>query len=664
LTIAAGQTLQAQSNLQQSLSINSSGAEADPSSLLDVQSDAKGVLVPRMTTAQRSSIASPATGLLVFDTDKGSFWYYGGSAWKEIGGGGSVVPDKITDADGNTRVQTEKNPNEDLIRFEVAGSEVARMDGKTFHLGAPGNSLFIGNNAGKSDDGTDNQNTFAGFEAGQANTTGQGNTAIGHSSLYSNTTGAWNTANGRAVLYSNTTGAENTANGTGALYFNTTGSRNTANGSYALFSNSTGSDNTANGIYALISNTTGHSNVAIGTSALRFNTSRSNLVAVGDSALYKNTTGYGNVAVGSKALYSNTDGYGNTVNGSRALYENTTGSENTANGYRALYSNTWGSENTANGSEALYYNTTGSFNSANGSGALFANTTGEGNSANGSSALYSNKTGSNNTAIGRGALHFVTFSGNTGIGSSTGTDADNSVNCSYIGYDADNDSFANTYSNSTALGASSRLTGSNQVRIGSSSTTSIGGFQNWTNISDGRYKKDVQENVPGLAFIKKLRPVTYHLDTYSLAERLNEDLKDARDNQQSRQATETDLQARAAKAAYIQTGFIAQEVEAAAAAAGFDFSGVDAPQEPNGLYGLRYAEFTVPLVKAVQEMDAQAAKQGEELSVLRAENAALRAEVEVQAGRQKQLEAQLEAQAAQLQQIQAALLRAGLGSGN
>jgi hypothetical protein len=58
-----------------------------------------------------------------------------------------------------------------------------------------------------------------------------------------------------------------------------------------------------------------------------------------------------------------------------------------------------------------------------------------------------------------------------------------------------------------------------------------------------------------------------------------------------------------------QSGFIAQEVEKAANEMGFVFSGIDKPQNENGLYGLRYAEFVVPLVKAVQELS----KQNEEL---------------------------------------------------
>ena len=52
------------------------------------------------------------------------------------------------------------------------------------------------------------------------------------------------------------------------------------------------------------------------------------------------------------------------------------------------------------------------------------------------------------------------------------------------------------------------------------------------------------------------------------------------------------------------SGFIAQEVEAAANDVGYDFSGVDAPKNDKDFYGLRYAEFVVPLVKAMQEQQA------------------------------------------------------------
>jgi hypothetical protein len=52
------------------------------SSVLDVKSTTKGFLIPRMTSAQRTAISSPATGLLVYQTDGTTgFYYYDGSAW-------------------------------------------------------------------------------------------------------------------------------------------------------------------------------------------------------------------------------------------------------------------------------------------------------------------------------------------------------------------------------------------------------------------------------------------------------------------------------------------------------------------------------------------------------------------------------------------------------
>lgn len=60
------------------------------SAALDVQSTDKGMLVPRMTTAQRTAISNAATGLLVFDNTTGTFWFYNGTVWTElVGGGGS-----------------------------------------------------------------------------------------------------------------------------------------------------------------------------------------------------------------------------------------------------------------------------------------------------------------------------------------------------------------------------------------------------------------------------------------------------------------------------------------------------------------------------------------------------------------------------------------------
>jgi hypothetical protein len=58
----------------------------DASALLHISSTTKGLLVPRMTDVEKQLIATPADGLMVYDTDSKSFWYYNGTlaTWKEV----------------------------------------------------------------------------------------------------------------------------------------------------------------------------------------------------------------------------------------------------------------------------------------------------------------------------------------------------------------------------------------------------------------------------------------------------------------------------------------------------------------------------------------------------------------------------------------------------
>lgn len=75
--------------LAQGLGVNTTGAMADTSAMLDVSSTTKGVLIPRMTISQRNAIVTPATGLMVYQTDSiPGFYYYTGSAWQAIAGTG------------------------------------------------------------------------------------------------------------------------------------------------------------------------------------------------------------------------------------------------------------------------------------------------------------------------------------------------------------------------------------------------------------------------------------------------------------------------------------------------------------------------------------------------------------------------------------------------
>lgn len=68
----------------QDVLINENGGKPNASAALEVESSSKGVLIPRLTTTQRNAVASPATGLLVFDSTVGAFFFYSGSAWVNL----------------------------------------------------------------------------------------------------------------------------------------------------------------------------------------------------------------------------------------------------------------------------------------------------------------------------------------------------------------------------------------------------------------------------------------------------------------------------------------------------------------------------------------------------------------------------------------------------
>ncbi|OFX35716.1 MAG: hypothetical protein A2X08_12070, partial [Bacteroidetes bacterium GWA2_32_17] len=380
---------------------------------------------------------------------------------------------------------------------------------------------------------------------------------IGHEAGKSITTGLYNSFFGYQSGINNTSGDKNYFIGFKAGYYNNDGNCNIFIGDSAGFFNN-GSTNIFIGNESGYKNTTGYRNIFIGFHAGHENINGSYNSAIGNKALYSNTTGWANVAFGANSLYFNTTGGSNTAIGDQSLYSNATGSFNTANGNKSLYSNITGQYNSSNGFEALYSNTTGQCNTANGNIALFYNTSGNYNTAIGKGALYSNETGWNNTALGNNAFY-------------NGT----------------------TYSNSTALGYNADITASNQVRVGDASVNDIGGFADWTNISDIRFKNDINETVPGLAFINKLRPVTYYLNMDNIAKFLR--------TPDSLRLKEAEI----IKGSMLQTGFIAQEVEKAALEVGFEFNGVKKPANENDYYGLRYAEFTVPLVKAVQELNSK-----------------------------------------------------------
>ncbi|MGB4929103.1 MAG: tail fiber domain-containing protein, partial [Chitinophagales bacterium] len=315
-------------------------------------------------------------------------------------------------------------------------------------------------------------------------------------------------------------------------------------------------------------------------------------IGVGNNALGALTTGFQNVAIGYNSMAAATTINYNVAVGAYSLEDNTTGTGNVAIGSFALNVVTTGGNNIAVGSYVLDANTSSS-NVGIGHMALTANTTASNGVAVGFTALNANTTGANNVAVGSTALELNTSgANNVAVGFGAGSFNDLNASCTFIGYDADQ-SVATDFTNGTAIGNGARLTASNSARIGDASVTSIGGYADWTNISDGRFKTDITENVPGLEFIMALRPVVYHLDIKAINAYLN--IPDSVINKN----------AVAQKSGALQSGFIAQEVEAVAQKLNYEFSGVDAPDNETDVYGLRYAQFVVPMIQAMQEQQQE-----------------------------------------------------------
>lgn len=389
---------------QTGVGINSTGAPPDGSAMLDVSSTNKGFLFPRVL--KTIDVSSPAKGLIVYQMDypeglyinigtsaspewihlrnmgyglanRVTFWGAGNSLsynndfyWDNTNlrlGIGTAAPTQRLDVAGTTKTMSFQMTGgaglHKVLVSDASGnaSWTSLAPAQTNAWGTTGNSgtvdgtHFIGtldyaplnfkiNNmkAGRIDFVG---NTFFGFTAGLANTSGAENTAIGFNALQNNNSGK-NTATGYESLYRNTTGAFNTAMGANSLSENLIGTGNTAVGSHALFFS------------------TGHENVAVGRDALRGNGEGHGNVAIGNEALYRNNAGNSNVAIGRQSQYFTDGGYENTSAGLWSLYYNTSGLLNTATGSQALYLNNTGTLNTAYGARALLTNTTGHYNTA------------------------------------------------------------------------------------------------------------------------------------------------------------------------------------------------------------------------------------------------------------------------------------------------------------
>ncbi len=186
--------------------INSDNSNPDPSSMLDIKSTDKGLLIPRMDSAQRVTITTPATGLLVYQTDgTDGFYFYNGANWSKVGGddgGWTGTGNDIYSANmGNVGIGT----SSPTVKLDVNGS--ASLGGpntitSNSAVAAGRDNTISGYGAfvaGRNNSATANHSVAMGFsndaDGDQAISMGSGNTASGTGSFAA---GADNTASGLA----------------------------------------------------------------------------------------------------------------------------------------------------------------------------------------------------------------------------------------------------------------------------------------------------------------------------------------------------------------------------------------------------------------------------------------------------------------------------------
>jgi len=276
---------------------------------LHIESNSKGVLIPRMTTTQMNNILTPAESLLIYNTTEKTFYSYDGASWQALNFYFSNV---ISDADGDTKIEVDKvgDGSEDIIHFYADGDENATNNGDAdevaelistgFNLKYESDSYQANNNpilavnsentfVGATSPATisGDYNTFAGYNAGEATTTGANNAYVGHSAGENATTASENTFVGYTAGSSsgtnNLTGNQNIAIGyNAATTIQTTAQRNTIVGANSATSITTGASNIIVGTNSGTTLTTGANNILIGNSITTPTATTSNYLSIGD----------------------------------------------------------------------------------------------------------------------------------------------------------------------------------------------------------------------------------------------------------------------------------------------------------------------------------------------------------------------------------------------
>ncbi|MFK7933886.1 MAG: tail fiber domain-containing protein [Saprospiraceae bacterium] len=541
--------------------------------------------------------------------------------------------------------------NQNVFVGQAAGTQntngrdnvfIGRASGTSNSTG--GENTFIGKEAGRS--ATTSGNTFMGFEAGYTNTGGSNNVYLGHTSGRENN-GSRNVIIGYEAGLDMGSPTDEVVIGYRAGANATRVVTNTG----VMIGKQAGEDSQRADVF--IGHKAGEvnegaSNIFIGETAGQKNSTGASNVIIGSDAGRNNTIGRVNVFIGQNSGAANSEGVENTFIGANSGEDNSTARGGTFIGYRAGKDNTTAEDNTFIGDSTGVKTTIGRWNTFIGSTAGANNLDGRFNTFIGKNAGLSSATSDNNTCVGVDAGMLMTSDRNTLIGKDAGAKLSTGGINTFVGEDAgqnttqgsgnafmgenagtnnltgnnntaigeDTDFSGTAPSNQTVIGNGTIGTTNNAVRLGNNSVVAVCGAVSYTTCSDERFKTNVKENVAGLDFINKLRPVTYRYDVKGMNQHQRKGLLSAdRDIDPTEEASIRNKEKR------FYTGFLAQEVETAAKESNFQFSAVHQPENDNDMYGLAYAEFVVPLVKATQE-------QQQIIENLEAENTALQARLE------------------------------------
>lgn len=111
----------------QSMGISSSAITPDPSSILEMRTTSKGLLIPRMTTAERDAITSPATGLMIFNSTSNKFNFFNGSSWTVLFSGTSGLNSITGTSNRITIGGTAADPTVDISSSYAGQSSITTL---------------------------------------------------------------------------------------------------------------------------------------------------------------------------------------------------------------------------------------------------------------------------------------------------------------------------------------------------------------------------------------------------------------------------------------------------------------------------------------------------------------------------------------------------------